>query len=360
MLAFFDKHVKMQLTYYFFGKSRFLYPNIKSRKKSYTNFTAPFFFVNHKNKKKSKNKRYKNRRGPNMSNDSNYNDASNKDASNNDFKFPELILEETLYTLEQLKDAAPESAHIALAGRSNVGKSSLINALAKRKQLAKVSSSPGKTRSVNLYRVNPQNLFLTDLPGYGYAKRSKTERELWGNLIEKYMLECENLVAVAILLDCRLDPQEVDKMMVQFALANNIPIIPVLTKADKCTQKERSLRQSQWSVLIPKMNSIPVSAHNGLGLADLWRSLIDAAAKSSYAKELNREHVEKIIGKMEYQPEESEEIIEVNTVPPTTKTKARTKRGAVAKGIQTEAEKQKQKQKISAQAEKSRMKRTKK
>lgn len=272
-----------------------------------------------------------------------------------EFKFPQLILEETLYTLEQLKNAAPESAHIALAGRSNVGKSSLINALAKRRQLAKVSSTPGKTRSVNLYRVNPQNLFLTDLPGYGYAKRSKTERELWGNLIEKYLLECENLIAVVILLDGRLDPQEVDKKMVQFALGNGIPVIPVLTKSDKCTQKERSLRQSQWSVLIPTL-PIPVSAHNGLGLGELWKALIQAAVDSSFADELSQEHVEDIIGKIISETDGIEDGSEADAHVATTKTKMRTKRGAVVK----EKAKEKQKQKIITQSENSRKKSSKK
>lgn len=280
-----------------------------------------------------------------------------KDYDSEDFRFPELILEETLYTLEQLKNAAPDSAHIALAGRSNVGKSSLINALARRKQLAKVSSTPGKTRSVNLYRVNPQNLFLTDLPGYGYAKRSKSERELWGNLIEKYLLECENVVAVAILLDCRLEPQEVDKMMVQFALAHGIPLIPVLTKADKCTQKERSQRQSEWSVLIPKMLGIPVSAHTGLGLGNLWKALIEKAAKSSFASVLSREHIEEIIGKSSDLPNlyddeygsqnENEDALQAQDIA-TKKTKPRTKRGAVAREKQAQVEKEKKKQKIQA------------
>ncbi len=196
------------------------------------------------------------------------------------FKFPQLVLEQTLYTLNQLKAAAPESAHIALAGRSNVGKSSLINALAKRKQLAKVSSTPGKTRSVNLYRVEPQGFYLTDLPGYGYAKRSKSERELWANLIEKYLVECENLAAVAVLLDCRLEPQEADIMMVKFALAHNIPIIPILTKADKCTQKERSDRISKWTVLIPRGEPLAVSSHTGMGLEKVWKKLIQTALRS--------------------------------------------------------------------------------
>lgn len=198
------------------------------------------------------------------------------------FKFPQLVLEQTLYTLNQLKSAAPESAHIALAGRSNVGKSSLINALAKRKQLAKVSSTPGKTRSVNLYRVEPQGFYLTDLPGYGYAKRSKSERELWANLIEKYLVECENLAAIAVLLDCRLEPQEADILMVRFALGHNIPLIPILTKADKCTQKERSDRIAKWSVLIPKGSPLAVSSHTGMGLEKVWKKLIETAMQSPF------------------------------------------------------------------------------
>lgn len=200
-----------------------------------------------------------------------------------EFKFPQLVLEQTLYTLAQLKNAAPDAVHIALAGRSNVGKSSLINALARRRQLAKVSATPGKTRSVNLYKVEPHGFYLTDLPGYGYAKRSKAEREIWANLIEKYLIECENLAAVAILLDCRLEPQDTDKMMVQFALAHQIPIIPVLTKADKCTQKERSERISQWTVLIPRGEPLAVSSQTGMGLEKLWKKLIAVAENSAFA-----------------------------------------------------------------------------
>ena len=98
---------------------------------------------------------------------------------------PTLTLESTVYTLQQLLDV-PE-AQVALAGRSNVGKSSLINALAVRKKLAKVSATPGKTRSINFYRVQPHNFFLVDLPGYGYASVAKTERDRWGKLMEDFL-----------------------------------------------------------------------------------------------------------------------------------------------------------------------------
>lgn len=118
---------------------------------------------------------------------------------------PTLTLESTVYTLQQLLDV-PE-AQVALAGRSNVGKSSLINALAVRKKLAKVSATPGKTRSINFYRVQPHNFFLVDLPGYGYARASHSERRSWATLLEKYLSTCKNLRALALLLDSRLPPR---------------------------------------------------------------------------------------------------------------------------------------------------------
>lgn len=292
------------------------------------------------------------------------------------FKFPRLILEQTLYTLNQLKAAAPESAHIALAGRSNVGKSSLINALAKRKQLAKVSSTPGKTRSVNLYRVEPHGFYLTDLPGYGYAKRSKSERELWAELIEKYLVECENLVAVAVLLDCRLEPQEADKMMVQFALAHNIPIIPVLTKADKCTQKERSERISQWTVLIPRAEPLAVSSHTGMGLEKLWKKLIQTAENSAFVQEhplpqIFEESTEENGNAAEQTAENAEHNAAENApvqaapaenapqnpqIPADKPKKIRTKRGAAAREKEAEKKRLQEKARLKAKEEKARAK----
>lgn len=284
------------------------------------------------------------------------------------FKFPRLILEQTLYTLNQLKSAAPESAHIALAGRSNVGKSSLINALAKRKQLAKVSSTPGKTRSVNLYKVDPQGFYLTDLPGYGYAKRSKSERELWADLIEKYLVECENLVAVAVLLDCRLEPQEADKMMVQFALAHNIPIIPVLTKADKCTQKERSERISQWTVLIPRAEPLAVSSHTGMGLEKLWKKLIQTAENSAFVQEhplpqIFEENTEDNGSTAENTEHNAAENAPIQAAPaenapetPDKPKKIRTKRGAAAREKEAEKKRLQEKARLKAKEEKARAK----
>ena len=140
---------------------------------------------------------------------------------------PTLTLESTVYTLQQLLDV-PE-AQVALAGRSNVGKSSLINALAVRKKLAKVSATPGKTRSINFYRVQPHNFFLVDLPGYGYARASHSERRSWATLLEKYLSTCKNLRALALLLDSRLPPQKLDLDLAGFARSCRLPLLPILT-----------------------------------------------------------------------------------------------------------------------------------
>lgn len=187
---------------------------------------------------------------------------------------PVLTLETTAYTLEQLI-SMPE-AQIALAGRSNVGKSSLINALAGRKKLAKVSATPGKTRSVNYYRVTPHDFYLVDLPGYGYARASHTEREKWAHLLERYLVECASLKALALLLDSRLEPQKLDKNLASFARTNGLNIVPVLTKADKCSQRERANRQNEWQDLLG-VRPIVTSSSNRYGIDNLWRALIETA-----------------------------------------------------------------------------------
>ena len=181
---------------------------------------------------------------------------------------PTLELLATLYTLEQLEDASHDMPQLALAGRSNVGKSSLINALARRKKLAKVSSEPGKTRSVNLFRVNPDGFCLTDLPGYGYARRGHEERRNWAALIQKYLEQTPTLRALVLLIDCRIPTQESDRVMADFARAKNLPVIAVLTKADKCTLKERSAQQKTWEKILGGERPVVVSSVTRLGLDD--------------------------------------------------------------------------------------------
>ncbi len=192
---------------------------------------------------------------------------------------PSLILETTAYTFEQVETATAET-QIALAGRSNVGKSSLVNALAGRKSLAKTSATPGKTRSLNYYKVEPHGFYLVDLPGYGYARCSKTERQKWGQLMERYLVESPNLRALAVLLDCRLTPQKLDIQLVDFAQKHNIELLPILTKGDKCKQKERSERQKEWTGLLQGTVPIVTSSSTRLGLDILWQNLFRLAGLS--------------------------------------------------------------------------------
>jgi GTP-binding protein len=130
------------------------------------------------------------------------------------------------------QDPLPEYAFI---GRSNVGKSSLINMLVERKKLAKTSSTPGKTRLINHFKINNQ-WFLADLPGYGYAKVSKKERETFGKMIERYGKERSNLVCFFVLIDARLPPQQNDLDFMEWLGDNNLPFVIVLTKVDKINQ----------------------------------------------------------------------------------------------------------------------------
>ena len=184
-----------------------------------------------------------------------------------------LELEKTIYSQSDLD--TPLSPQLALAGRSNVGKSSLLNRLAGRKQLAKTSSSPGKTQSINLYRVIPGDYYLVDLPGYGYARRSKEERAKWGKLIERYIKGNPWLQAVAVLIDCRLPPQASDLDMVAWLRASGIRVLGVLTKADKCTQRDRQAQKTRWASLLGGEPPILFSAVTGAGFDELWQLIED-------------------------------------------------------------------------------------
>ncbi|QJB57743.1 ribosome biogenesis GTP-binding protein YihA/YsxC [Pseudodesulfovibrio sp. zrk46] len=180
-----------------------------------------------------------------------------------------IELVKTIYEIKQLEDF--EEAQIALAGRSNVGKSSLVNRLAGRKKLAKISSKPGKTRSLNYYRVNPDGYFIVDLPGYGYAKCSKTERAKWAKLIEAYIHENQQLKAVAVLLDSRLNPQKIDLELTSYIRSLGIPLIPILTKSDKPKQRERAKVQNQWQDILQQDRApLCFSSKTGMGEAKLW------------------------------------------------------------------------------------------
>ena len=130
---------------------------------------------------------------------------------------------------------APE---FAFAGKSNVGKSSLINYLTGQSKLAKTSSEPGRTRLLNYFEINDGQFYFVDLPGYGYAKVSKEEKIKWGDLIETYLKTSENLKNVFVLLDIRLEPSADDLLLISFLFTLNIPFTIIATKADKLSKMQ--------------------------------------------------------------------------------------------------------------------------
>jgi len=148
-------------------------------------------------------------------------------------------------------------AEIAITGRSNVGKSSLINALCNNRKLAKISKTPGKTRMINFFEVrvrNPDFTFcLVDLPGYGFAKVSKSEQERWGSSIEPFLANRENLTAVGQLIDARHPPTKLDLQMREWLAHSRLPVMTVLTKADKINrnQQEEARRCATRMLLTP-------------------------------------------------------------------------------------------------------------
>lgn len=136
------------------------------------------------------------------------------------------------------KCPTPGMPEYAFIGRSNVGKSSLINMLCNKKGLAKISGKPGKTQLINHFLIN-DNWYLVDLPGYGYAKISKSQREKWQKFINKYMLTRENLMNVFVLIDCRHKPQQIDLDFMMWLGENGIPFSMVFTKLDKLNSSEK-------------------------------------------------------------------------------------------------------------------------
>jgi GTP-binding protein len=160
---------------------------------------------------------------------------------------------------------------IAFAGKSNVGKSSLINGLLNRKSLARTSSQPGKTQTINFYRINDRFYFV-DLPGYGYAKVSVKEREKWGQMIENYLHRSDRLVLVFLLIDIRHEPSANDKMMYDWILHNGFTPVIIATKSDKI---KRSQLQKQIKLIRTKLEMqaedmlFPFSALNKDGRDDI-------------------------------------------------------------------------------------------
>lgn len=162
---------------------------------------------------------------------------------------------------------------IAFAGRSNVGKSSLINALLHRKGLVKTSATPGKTQLINYFLINEQFYFV-DLPGYGYAKAPRSVVDQWAPMIEGYLKDSPHLRAVVLLFDIRRDPDARDRRMVEWLRHYQIPMVAVLTKTDKVKRQEMAKAQKLVATVLDEDGApILTSAASGLGMKELWREL---------------------------------------------------------------------------------------
>jgi GTP-binding protein len=162
-------------------------------------------------------------------------------------------------------------AEIALAGRSNVGKSSLLNALARTKGLARTSKTPGRTRCLNFFSVN-DTLALCDLPGFGYAKMSHDDAAKIASMMHEYIHGRANLAAIAILIDCRRGPQDDELELAQMAEERGVEVIPVATKCDKLRRSERVAALKRFDSM--RLRPIFCSATSGEGIDDLRRRIL--------------------------------------------------------------------------------------
>ena len=184
-----------------------------------------------------------------------------------------IIKEAILETVCGISSSFPKNnfPEIAFAGKSNVGKSSLINALMNRKALARTSSSPGKTQTVNFYRVNG-NLYYVDLPGYGYAKVSEEIKAKWGKMIERYLHTSEQLKAVFLLIDIRHEPSANDKLMYSWVREQGFRPIIIATKLDKINRSQvpKHIKMLKESLNLEKDTKVfPFSALNKQGKEEI-------------------------------------------------------------------------------------------
>ncbi len=185
-----------------------------------------------------------------------------------------------------------DRTEIAFAGRSNVGKSSLINKIFNRKALARVSATPGKTATINFYEL--ENVHFVDLPGYGYAKVSKTEKQRWSSLIEGYLQSDRELDLVFQLVDFRHPPTADDILMINFLIDAEIPFVIVLTKADKLKKTQRAERLEKLKTELPcadQITIIPFSSETGEGVEDIREIIEEIADDQEQTEEITNDQV---------------------------------------------------------------------
>ncbi len=183
----------------------------------------------------------------------------------NKAELEKVAVEEKQYPDTNIKE-------FAFAGRSNVGKSSFINAMLSRKNLARTSSTPGKTRTINFYRVN-DDLRLVDLPGYGYAKVAKSEKEKWAGIINRYLENRENLVETILLVDIRHEPTALDKQMYDYIIESGFSGIVIATKKDKIKKSQVDKHVSRIAKKLGvkhRENIIPFSSSKRDEVKDMW------------------------------------------------------------------------------------------
>lgn len=178
------------------------------------------------------------------------------------------------------KCPVPDKAEFAFIGRSNVGKSSLINMLTNSRHLAKTSGKPGKTQTINHFLIN-ETWYLVDLPGYGYASVSKSTRAGFGKMIEQYVSKRENLACLFVLLDSRLPPQPIDLDFIQWAGGNGVPLALAFTKCDKLTRGQLARNMDQYrKTLLTMWEELPpvfmTSADNRQGKDEILAFIADA------------------------------------------------------------------------------------
>ena len=200
--------------------------------------------------------------------------------------FHNVVFETSFGRFDQLPKS--DLVEIAFAGRSNVGKSSMINKVFNRKQLARVSAVAGKTAAINFFRL--ESVRFADLPGYGYAKVAKGEKERWAKLIDGYFRSGRNIGLVFQLVDIRHKPSQDDLQMIDFLIENEFPFVLILTKKDKLTKTQLAERLEALQTEIPcadQITMIPFSSEKGDGVEEVKAIIEEIAAE--YAEDLTEE-----------------------------------------------------------------------